>query len=147
MAIEDKNDKQIQNLLENDHPIKAIPIDFNDLNNRIFILKSSFPLAYEKTETDKNNWYFLVQLDGDYIDIIGVVQMFQNVVNELVLTHLEVNKAFRRQGKTKEILDYLKLFAKLRHFKCILVPYIKEHERHFLRNGFTKDGCNLIWKP
>ena len=51
MAVEDKNDKQIQDLLENNFPIKAIPIDFNDLNNRNLILRSSFPWAYEKTES------------------------------------------------------------------------------------------------
>ena len=40
MAIEDKNDKQIQDLLENNYPIKAIPIDFGDLNNRGLVLKT-----------------------------------------------------------------------------------------------------------
>lgn len=148
MAIEDKNDKQIQDLLENNFPIKAIPIDFNDLNNRNLILKSSFSWAYEKTEslTDREHWYFLAQLNGSNIDIIGVVQMFQNSNNELALTHFEVNKVFRRRGKTKEILDYLKRFAIFRHFKCIIVPCIEESERHFLRNGFVKQGFDLVWK-
>jgi hypothetical protein len=149
MAIENKNDKQIQDLLENNFPIKAIPIDFNDLNNRGLILKSSFPWAYEKTEsfTDRDNWYFLAQLNGDHIDVIGVAQFFQNANNELALTHLEVNKIFRRQGKTKEILDYLKRFVKFRHFKNITVPCIEEYERHFLRNGFVKKGFDLEWTP
>lgn len=148
MAIEDKNDKQIQDLLENNFPIKAIPIDFNDLNNRSLILKSSFPWAYEKTEsfTDRNYWYFMAQLNVDHIDVIGVAQFFQNANNELALTHLEVNKVFRRQGKTKEILDYLKRFVRFRHFKNIIVPCIKEHERHFLRNDFVKKGLDLVWK-
>lgn len=148
MAIEDKNDKQIQDLLENNFPIKAIPIDFNDLNNRSLILKSSFPWAYEKTEsfTDRNYWYFMAQLNVDHIDVIGVAQFFQNANNELALTHLEVNKVFRRQGKTKEILDYLKRFVRFRHFKNIIVPCIEEHERHFLRNDFVKKGFNLVWK-
>ena len=149
MAIEDKNDKQIQDLLENNYPIKAIPIDFGDLNNRGLVLKSSFPEAYEKTEsfTDREHWYFMAQLVGDHIDVIGVVQMFQNANNELALTHLEVNKVFRRQGKTKEILDYLKRFAAFRHFKSIVVPCIKEYERHFIRNGFVKKGFDLVWSP
>lgn len=149
MAIEDKNDKQIQDLLENDFPIKAIPIDFGDLNNRGLVLKSSFPWAYEKTEslTDREHWYFISQLVSNIsIDVIGVVQMFQNANNELALTHLEVNKVFRRRGKTKEILDYLKRFVRFRHFKNITVPCIKEHERHFLRNGFVKKGFDLEWK-
>lgn len=148
MAIEDKNDKQIQDLLENNYPIKAIPIDFGDLNNRGLVLKSSFPWAYEKTEsqTDREYWFFMAQLNGSHIDVIGVVQMFQNASNELALTHLEVNKVFRRQGKTKEILDYLKRFAIFRHFKRIIVPCIAESERHFLRNGFTKKGFDLIWE-
>lgn len=148
MAIEDKNDKQIQDLLENNYPIKAIPIDFGDLNNRGLVLKSSFPWAYEKTESqaDREYWFFMAQLNGSHIDIIGVVQMFQNSNNELALTHLEVNKVFRRQGKTKEILDYLKRFAIFRHFKRITVPCITESERHFLRNGFTKKGFDLIWE-
>lgn len=147
MPIEDKHDKQIQDLLENNYPIKAIPIDFMDLNNRTLVLKSSFADAYEKTEEDKNHWYYMAQLVGDHIDIIGVVQMFQNANNELALTHLEVNKVFRRQGKTKEILDYLKRFVEFRHFKKIVVPCIEEHERHFLRNGFTKKGFDLEWSP
>ena len=149
MAIENKNDKQIQDLLENNCPIKAISIDFNDLNNRNLILKSSFPWAYEKTEsfTDREYWYFIAQLNGDRIDVIGVAQFFQNANNELALTHLEVNKVFRRQGKTKEILDYLKRFVRFRHFKNITVPCIEEHERHFLRNGFVKTGFNLEWCP
>lgn len=149
MAIEDKNDKQIQDLLENNFPIKAIPIDFNDLNNRNLILRSSFPWAYEKTGsfTDRDYWYFMVQLNGDHIDVIGVTQFFQSAINnELSLTHLEVNKVFRRQGKTKEILDYLKRFVRFRHFKSITVPCIEEHERHFLRNGFIKKGFDLEWK-
>lgn len=148
MAIEDKNDKQIQDLLENNYPIKAIPIDFGDLNNRGLVLKSSFPWAYEKTEslTDREHWFFMAQLNGSHIDVIGVVQMFQNSNNELAITHLEVNKVFRRQGKTKEILDYLKRFAVFRHFKRITVPCIAESERHFLRNGFAKKGFDLIWE-
>ena len=150
MAIENKNDKQIQDLLENNFPIKAIPIDFSDLNNRSLILKSSFPWAYEKTEsqTDREHWYFISQLVSNVgIDVIGVVQMFQNSNNELALTHLEVNKVFRRRGKTKEILDYLKRFVRFRHFKNITVPCVEEHERHFLRNGFVKKGFNLEWRP
>lgn len=147
MAIENKNDKQIQDLLENNFPIKAIPIDFNDLNNRNLILRSSFPWAYEKTEKDKNNWYYMAQLVEDHIDVIGVVQMFQNSNNELILTHLEVNKIFRRKGKTKEILDYLKRFVEFRHFKKIVVPYNNEHERHFIRNGFEKKVLGLEWRP
>ena len=150
MAIENKNDKQIQDLLENNFPIKAIPFDFSDLNNRSLILKSSFPWAYEKTEsqTDREHWYFISQLVSNVgIDVIGVVQMFQNSNNELALTHLEVNKVFRRRGKTKEILDYLKRFVRFRHFKNITVPCVEEHERHFLRNGFVKKGFNLEWCP
>ena len=150
MAIENKNDKQIQDLIENNFPIKAIPIDFSDLNNRSLILKSSFPWAYEKTEsqTDREHWYFISQLVSNVgIDVIGVVQMFQNSNNELALTHLEVNKVFRRRGKTKEILDYLKRFVRFRHFKNITVPCVEEHERHFLRNGFVKKGFNLEWRP
>lgn len=148
MAIEDKHDKQIQDLLENDYPIKAIPIDFSDLNNRMLVLKSSFPDAFAKTEVNeyRSNWYYMAQLVGDHIDIIGVVQMSQSVSNYLTITHFEVNKVFRRQGKTKEILDYLKRFAKFRHFKGIMTPSRGDTDRHFIRNGFIKERANLEWK-
>lgn len=146
MAIEDKNDKQIKDLLENNYPIKAIPIDFSDLNNRLLILKTSFPDAYEKTENDKESWYFMAQLNGDHIDVIGVVQMFQNSSNELSITHFEINKVFRRKGKTKEIIDYLKRFTIFRHFKKIITPSLGDTDRHYIRNGFVKQGFDLVWE-
>lgn len=146
MAIENKDDKQIKDLLENNYPIKAIPIDFGDLNNRMFILKSSFADAYAKTENDRENWWFMAQLVNDHIDIIGVVQMFQKD-NSLVISHFETNRVFRRQGKSKEILDYLKKFTAFRHFKMIIAPSEGDTDRHYIRNGFVKDGANLIWKP
>lgn len=147
MALENKYDKQIQDLLENNYPIKAIPIDFMDLNNRNLVLKNSFVDAYKKTEEDKSSWYYMAQLSGEHIDVIGVVQMVQTVNKELVLTHLEVNKVFRRQGKTKEILDYLKRFVAFRYFKKMVVSCPKESERHFIRNGFIKNGTQLEWSP
>lgn len=147
MAVENKDDKQIKDLLENNFPLRAIPIDFKDLNNRNLILNSSFKETFEKTEKDKENWFFIIELhNNEIMTIISTVQMYQKD-NYLMLNFLETSKLYKNQHKGIFTIEYLKSFVRFRHLKGIIIPNIIEGSvSFFTKNGFELKGNQLKWK-
>lgn len=149
MAIEDSNDKQIQDLLENNYPLKAIKVDFKDLNNKNYIIKSSFIESYKKLDDieKKDNWFYIASLDvvNNCINLIGLVDMI--ISNGwLKLYYLETNKVFKKKMFSKEIIIYLKKFAQFRHLKGIKAICEKEEDiKLFKRNNFTVNGLIMQW--
>lgn len=149
MAIEDKNDKQILNLLENNADLRAIKVDFKDLNNKTLIIKSSFVEAYKKLEELKENWFYIGNLGFNGINLVGIVNMIPDQNNYLHLFWIETNKIFKKKGYSKEIVEYLKRYSQFAHFKGIIVHCEKAEDMHLFKfNDFKPKGNNsleMIW--
>ena len=147
MAINDKNDKQIQDLLENNYPLKAIKVDFNDLNNKTFIIKTAFSEGYKKLE-NFSDWYYIVKLNliGNCIDLIGLVSFEFDEQHFLKLNWIETNKVFKKKMFSKEILDYLKLYVKWIHAKGIKVKNYENNIVLFKLNDFKLDKGAMVWQ-
>lgn len=147
MAIEDKNDKQIQDLLENNFPLKAIKVDFRDLNNKTLIIKSAFGGAYTYLNDWKDNWFYIARLNEicNTIDLIGIVNMTIASDGWLDLNWIETNKVFKKKNYSKEIIDYLKRFVKWRHLKGIVANCVVEEDlKLFKYNNFKPIGNNSL---
>lgn len=149
MAIEDKNDKQIKDLLENNSELKAIKVDFNDLNNKNYIIKSSFPIAFTKLDDSekKDNWFYIVQLNVimNNINVIGLINMTVTKDGWLKLYWVETNKAFKKRGYTKEIIEYVKRYVQWQHWKGIITTCEKQEDMHIFKfNGFNPLGNNSL---
>lgn len=142
MPIEDKNDKQILDLLENDYPTKMIEVDFKDLNNKNLIIRNSFIESYKKLNDFSGKWFFVIQLGINAINVIGLVNLdlTDNYVN---LNYLEINKIFKKQKRSTETIIYLKKFSDFRHLKGIRVKQC-EMNNFFIKHGFKKEGNFLI---
>ena len=142
MPIEDKNDKQILDLLENDYPTKMIEVDFKDLNNKNLIIRNSFIESYKKLNDFNGKWFFVIQLGINAINVIGLVNidLTDSYVN---LNYLEINKIFKKQKRSTEIIIYLKKFSDFRHLKGIRVKQC-EMNNFFIKHGFKKEGNFLI---
>lgn len=146
MAIISPSDKAIKDLLENDYPIKAIPIDFSDLNNKTLVIKSSFTGAYEKLDSFDGTWCYVVTLNmvQNCIDVIGIVNLLVGLDGWLKLNWIETNKAFKKKGYVKNIIDYLKKFAIFRHYKGIRAEVTTENKQEiisiFKKNDFVDKG-------
>lgn len=148
MAIEDSKDKQIQDLLENNYPLKAIKVDFKDLTNKNYVIKSSFTESYKKLDDveKKDNWFYIASLNivNNCIDLIGLVDM---VIGEgwLKLYYLETNKVFKKKNYSKEIIIYLKKFTQFRHLKGIKAFCEKTEDFPLFKyNGFVPVGNNSL---
>lgn len=150
MPIIDKDDKQIENLLENNIDLRAIKVDFNDLNNKSLIIKSSFVESYNVLDDKdkKDKWFFIAKMDRFTfsIKLISIVSMDINENNGyLNLYFIETNKIFKNNGYGKETLDYLKSYCKWRHLKGIIVDCIKqENFPIFKKNNFINIGNNSL---
>lgn len=145
MAIEDKNDKQIKDLLENNSELKAIVVDFKDLNNKTLVIKSSFQEGYKMLDTFKNNWFYIAELGFSGINIIGLVNMYPGDDNYLHILWLETNKVFKKKGYSKEIIIYLKRFAQYRHMKGVMAHCQKPEDMHLFKfNNFKPIGNNSL---
>lgn len=145
MAIENKNDKQILDLLENSYELKAIEIDFRDLNNKCFIIKSSFKDAYDQLDKLKSKWYYIGYVSITGINLIGIVNMEVSENGWLNLYWLETNKVFKKKGFSKEIMIYLKRYAKYYHMKGI-IAHLQNQEQmtYFKSNLFENIGNGTL---
>lgn len=147
MAIEDKNDKQILDPLENDFPIKAIAVDFMDLNNLNLIIKNSFQEAFKLIDDFNGVWYFIVKLNiiMNTIDIIGLANIKFSNDKTMEIYWLEINKVMRNKGYTRQILDYFQRWAKFIHCKKIrLLVNTKDNMKLFKRFDFIKENDNSL---
>lgn len=147
MAIEDKNDKQIQDLLENNYPLKAIKVDFRDLNNKTLIIKSAFEGAYTHLNTWADNWFYIARLNEicNTIDLIGIINMVITSDGWLDLFWVETNKVFKDKNFSKEIIIYLKRFVRWRHLKGIMAHcQVEDDLRLFKYNNFKPLGNNSL---
>src|SRR5574344_1104473 len=149
MAIENKDDKQIKDLLENNYPLKAIKVDFNDLNNKSLIIKSSFIESYKRLDDSekKDNWFFIVKLNTlqNCIDVIGLVDMTVSSDGWLNLYYLETSKIFKDKNFSKEIIIYLKRYVQYQHFKGITAHCEKPEDMHLFKfNDFKSLGNNSL---
>lgn len=147
MAIEDKNDKQILDPLENDFPIKAIIVDFNDLNNLNLVIKNSFQEAYKRIDNFERCWYFIVRLNVfcNTIDVIGLVNLKFSNDGDMEIYWFEVNKVMQKMGFTRQIIDYLQRWAKFIHCKKIRIHTdTVENMNFFKRFDFKKEKDNSL---
>lgn len=147
MPIENKDDKQILDLLENKYPLKAIKVDFKDLNNRSLIIKSSFQNAYKVLDDTekKDNWFYIIELNQilNNISVIGLVNFSLSSDGWLNLYWIETNKMFKKKGYSKEIIIYLKKYVKWMHWKGITAYPIKPSDFPlFQKNLFKNGGSN-----
>lgn len=146
MAIENKDDKQIVNLLENSDELRCIKVDFKDLNNKTLIIKSSFPEAFKDLNTEEN-YFYICKLNIIYnsIDVLGLVKMdIEN--NYLILKWIETNRAFKKKGYFLEIINYLKKYVQWINLKGIITCPTEEAKYLFLKNGFTVRTNCLAWE-
>lgn len=148
MAVNDADDSQIQDFLENGYPLKAIRVDFRDLNNKNLIIASSFKEAYRHLDDPdkKDSWFFIVGLDiiRNCINVIGLVSMTISDSRWLELRWLEVSSVYRKTGQSHNILTYLKKFAQYRHMMGIRIFSDETHIRFFQRLGFRKKENSTI---
>ena len=149
MPIENEKDKQIQDLLENNYPLKAIKVDFKDLNNKNLVIKSSFKEAYTRLndEEKKDNWFYIGELNVrmNTINIVGLINMTVTQDGWLKIYWIETNKVFRNKGYTKEIIEYLKRYVQWKHWRgAIAVCEKTEDMHHFKFNGFKPLGNNSL---
>lgn len=153
MAIEDKSDKQILDVLENNFPIKAIEVDFNDLNNLNLIIKTSFQEAYHLIDDFDGKWYFITELNTicNTINVIGLVNLRIAQDGWMHVYWFEINRVMRSQGFTPRIIDYLKRWAAFRHFNGIKLHANSDKSiKLFSKYDFKKERDNslvMVWKP
>lgn len=147
MAIENSKDKQIEDLTAYSE-LKAIKVDFRDLNNKNLIIKNAFKDAFLKLDSfDENGWYFICSLDviNNKINIIGIVNMLLGADNYLHLNWLETNQVFRNKNYSTEILTYLKKYTNWERLKGIIANCEKlEQHPVFKKNGFKPIGANVL---
>lgn len=145
MAIEDKNDKQIKDLLENNSELKAIVVDFKDLNNKTLIIRSSFQEGYKMLDTFKENWFYIAELGFNAINVVGLVNMIPKSDGFLHLNWVETNKVFKKKNYSKEIIIYLKRYVQYMHFKGIIAYCQKPEDMHLFKfNNFEPIGGNSL---
>lgn len=152
MAVTDANDSQIQDLLENGFPLKAIKVDFRDMNNKSLIIASSFKEAYPHLDDPekKDNWFFIAGLDilRNCINVIGLVDMTISEDGWLNLYWLEVSRVYRKSGQAYNIFAYLKRFVDYRHMKGIKAYSAPDKIGFFQKFGFKKkeNSTTLEWE-
>lgn len=165
MAIENEHDEQIKNLLENDYPLKAITVDFNDINNMNLVIRSSFKRAANYIDAHTNekdirdNWFYIAELNLNVqgIKIVGLVRMTLTAADGyLKIDHLEENHVFYNQGYDRKIIDYLIGYSKFKHLKGIILTYnetvpdldkdLKLKTRIYEDKGFKKNEGTLTYK-
>lgn len=148
MAVNDANDSQIRDLLENGYPLKAIKVDFRDLNNKNLIIASSFKEAYLHLDDPdkKDSWFFIVGLDiiRNCINVIGLVSMTTTIDRWLELRWLEVSSVYRKTGQSHNIFSYLKRFAEYRHLSGIRAYSDKTHVGFFRKFNFRKKENSTV---
>ena len=163
--IENEKDEKIKNLLENDYNMKAISVDFSDLNNMSLVIRTSFlnSADYIDSQIKKlgsgayENWFYIAELDSiaQKINICALVNM-TICDGYLKIYCIEENRVIKRKKYFNRALDYLMNYVKFKHLKGIKIApdnifydcYLSSYKSNLEERNFKRTEGTLIfeWK-